>query len=244
MTGGLLTIASISVAARGPSPRLPPRARRLLVLEDVDQILDLASSASTWSVSSSVSGGVSTGRAAAPRLRMPIQLSSVGRTQPSRSRRRSRPRALHLLAGEPLEKRDVQPAGRGIVGEQVALDPAAGRDIGFLADEPRAPVGGAGGRLRHHPADAVGMAAHVAAAHLLEHIGLPLLVGRRRIGLGDVEADLAGAERLEHDRREAGEPQPALDEADGEAEAARDAFDVAPCSISCWKARHSSAGSC
>jgi hypothetical protein len=86
------------------------------------------------------------------------------------------------------------------------------------------------------------VAGHVAPADLLEDVSLPLLVGRRRIGLGDVQRDLAGAERLEHDRCKGGEPQPSLDKAHGEAEPPGDALDVAPCSMSCWKARHSSAG--
>ena len=133
---------------------------------------------------------------------------------------------LHLLAGEPLEDGDVEPAGRGVVGEQVPLDSAAGRDIGLLADQACAAVVGAGGGLGHHPADAVGMRGAVASAHLLEHEGLPLLVGRRGIGLGDVEADLAGAERFEHDGSKRREAQPALDEADGQPEPPGDPLDV------------------
>ena len=86
------------------------------------------------------------------------------------------------------------------------------------------------------------MLGHVAPAHLLEHEGLPLLVGGRGISLGDVERDLAGAERVEHDWSEAREPQPPLDEPDGEPEPPGDALDVSALSISCWNARHSSAG--
>ena len=68
----------------------------------------------------------------------------------------------------------------------------------------------------------------IAAAHLLEDIGLPLLVGRCRIGLCDIEADVARAERLEHHRGKAGEPQTAFDETHRQSEPAGDAFDVRP----------------
>ena len=64
------------------------------------------------------------------------------------------------------------------------------------ANQPGAPVAGAGGCLRHHPADAVGMGGAIAAAHLLENEGLPFLVGGRGIGLGDAETDLAGTEHV------------------------------------------------
>ena len=70
------------------------------------------------------------------------------------------------------------------------------------------------------------MRAAIAAAQLVEHMRLPLAVGRRGVGLGDVERDLAIGERLEHDRCEAGEAQPALDEPDGDAEAPGNTFDV------------------
>jgi hypothetical protein len=90
----------------------------------------------------------------------------------------------------------------------------------------RPPVARAHRRLRHHPADAVGVLSHVAPAHLLEHERLPLLVRGRGISLSDVEHDFAGAQRLEYDGCEAREPQPPLDEPHGEPEPPGDALDV------------------
>ena len=48
------------------------------------------------------------------------------------------------------------------------------------------------------------MGAAIAAAQLVEDMRLPLAIRGGRIGLGDVERDLAIGERLEHDRRETG----------------------------------------
>ena len=70
------------------------------------------------------------------------------------------------------------------------------------------------------------MLSHVAPAHLLEHERLPLLVRGGGISLVDVERDLAGAKGVEHDGREAREPQSPLDKADGEPEPMGDALDV------------------
>ena len=70
------------------------------------------------------------------------------------------------------------------------------------------------------------MCTTIAAAHLVEDVRLPLAVGCRGIGLGDVKRDLAVGERLEDDRGQTGEAKTALDETDRHAEAARDPLDV------------------
>ena len=133
-----------------------------------------------------------------------------------------------LLARKALEQRDVEPPGRLIVGEEIAFDAAAGGDIGILANETRTRIRCRDGRLCHHPTDAFGMSPVVAHCHLREDIGLPLLVGRGRIGLGNIERDIAATQRLEDHRGERCEPKPALDEADSEAEPLCHARDVRP----------------
>jgi hypothetical protein len=70
------------------------------------------------------------------------------------------------------------------------------------------------------------MRAAPAAAELLEHPQLALLVRGRGIGLGGIERDLSRAQRIEHLRVKPGEPQSAFDMADGEPEPASDPFDV------------------
>src|SRR3546814_5827985 len=76
-----------------------------------------------------------------------------------------------------------------------------------------------------HAPEAGGIGRIIGRENLLEDAGLDLLVRSRTEGLGDVEGDFARGQCLEHDGRKRREAQTALDEADGQTEAAGNIFD-------------------
>src|SRR3546814_14545487 len=84
--------------------------------------------------------------------------------------------------------------------------------------------------------EAVGSGRIIGRGNLLEDAGLDLLVRSRTEGLGDVEGDFARGQCLEHDGRKRREAQTALDEADGQTEAAGNIFDRRP---ACYEDRKS-----
>ncbi len=109
-----------------------------LGLERVDQLRFLVGERRGLDRNASQSGGVRSAEPGVERRPDPAEPGFGGRLGGE---------GLHLLAGEPLEDGDVEPAGRGVVREQIALDSAAGRNIGLFADQTGPPVGGAGRRL-------------------------------------------------------------------------------------------------
>ena len=140
-----------------------------------------------------------------------------------------------MLTGEPVpveKAADAQLTGGTVNGtgslimeaRAVGADTMLARIVRMVAEaqRSRAPiqaVAAADRARQHHAADAVRAGRVVGSGDLLEDAGLDLLVRRRTEGLGQIERDLARGEGFEDDRREPGEAQPALDEADGEPEA-------------------------
>jgi hypothetical protein len=131
---------------------------------------------------------------------------------------------FHLRRREALEQGYIDPGFAVVVVEQFALDPTAGGDVGVAADQAGARIAASDGPGEDHAPDAVGIGRIVGRGNLLEDAGLDFLVRGRTEGLGDVESDLARGQCLEHDGRERRETQTPLDEADRQAEAARNIF--------------------
>jgi hypothetical protein len=132
---------------------------------------------------------------------------------------------FHLRRREAFEQCDIDPGLAVVVIEQFALDPAARGSIGVAANEARAGIAAPDSAGQDHSPDAVGIGGIVAGGHLLEDAGLDFLVRSCTEGFGNVEGDLPGRERLEHDGRKRRKTQTALDKADSQTEAAGNIFD-------------------
>ncbi len=136
-------------------------------------------------------------------------------------------KGLELLAGNALGDLGIDPGLAAILGEEVALDLAAGGEVVGFACELRHRRGRADRAVRDHAADGIGVVALPAVRQFVPDHHLAIMVGRRRIGLGDVEGDLAFLERGEDRIGKVGKPQAAFDEPAGAAEPLGDRVEVA-----------------
>ena len=132
---------------------------------------------------------------------------------------------LHFRGGEVFEQRHIDPGFAIVVVEQLTLDAPAGGDVRIAADKPCSWIAAPDSPGEDHAPDAVWIGGIVGRGQLLEDAGLDLLIRGCAEGLGNVESDLAGGQCLEYDGRKRREAQTALDEADGQTEAASNVLD-------------------
>jgi hypothetical protein len=104
----------------------------LVVLEQVDQLLDLAFEIiDPGTLLVGQRRCLQRNAAEPPGLRVADPAVERGPDECKTELGRSlRGQGLHLLAREPLQQRNVEPARGRIIGEQIALDASAGSDIG------------------------------------------------------------------------------------------------------------------
>ncbi|SMC34089.1 hypothetical protein SAMN06272759_101635 [Novosphingobium sp. B1] len=132
---------------------------------------------------------------------------------------------FHLRGGKAFEQRNIDPGFAVVVVEQLTLDPAARGNVGIAANETGARIAAPDCAGEDHAPDAVGIGCVVGRGNLLEHPGLDVLVRGRAEGLGDIEGDFPGGQCLKHHRRKVRETQPAINEANGQTEAAGNVLD-------------------
>ncbi|MCY1166697.1 hypothetical protein D9M73_66460 [compost metagenome] len=130
---------------------------------------------------------------------------------------------LHDLAGQSMRDLRIDPAVVPI-GEEVAIDLAAGFDVTGLADQDRDRIIRLERLVGDNAADRVGV--DVAILIVVPDQELLVLALGRSIGLGHIKRDLAGAERCEDRFSQRRQPQPPLDEATGYAEAFGDGVEI------------------
>ena len=129
---------------------------------------------------------------------------------------------IHFGGGKRFEQRDIGPGFAVLVVEQFALDPSTGCEIGVAPDQPGARIAATHRSRQDHAANAVGGRRVIGRGDLLEDARLDFLIRGRAKGLGDVQRDRTGGQRLEHHRGKGRKSQPAFDEAHGQTEASGD----------------------
>lgn len=134
---------------------------------------------------------------------------------------------LQLLARDALGNLGIDPGLAAILGEEVALDLAAGGEVICFACELRHRRGRADRAVGDHPADGICLVALPGVRELVPHQHLAFVVGGRCVGLGDIQGDLAFLECGEDRISEVGEAQAAFDEPAGAAKPLGNRVEVA-----------------
>ena len=136
-------------------------------------------------------------------------------------------RGLEALGGELVQEIGIfEPdAPLVLVGEQVAVDPSAGRLVSLDSNEVRGDGGGGNPVLGEHAFDLPAARPVALVLDLLPHRHLSLAVGGDGEGLEGIEIDLVGTVGVEKFGRGVAEPQAPLDGTLRHAEAGGDAGD-------------------
>lgn len=132
-------------------------------------------------------------------------------------------RGGELVGHQPVEQGGILEPAAVIGLEQVARDDAAGRFIGFGADELRAPVGGADRPFGEHPPDLIGFLVGIAGERLPDLFLTGMIVRHRerhQLVEGQLVLGIEGEQLFAH----AGELEALTHERRGDKEARRDRF--------------------
>ena len=128
-----------------------------------------------------------------------------------------------LFRNQPFDKGDVEQVAFALFGKEIALDRAAGGEVGIGADEEDALVIRGNGFFGQHPADLIGtVVPGVAGAENFEDLFLARVIIGDAIGHQLFEGHLAVFEGLEDDGAGIGKAQALPDHEDRDAEGGGD----------------------